>query len=261
MTALSRLPALFVGHGSPMNAVEDNEWSRGFRALAELLPTPKAILSVSAHWYVGKTALTAQEHPRTIHDFYGFPDELYRVRYPAPGSPALAERAAELLGLGPAALTGDWGLDHGTWSVLRAVFPEANVPVVQLSLNAGLSPGKHLELAALLKPLREEGVLVFGSGNVVHNLPYVFRYFGGMTDTPDWAANFDQFVAEAVEKGDLPALAGALATPDGALAHPTPDHYLPLLYVAGAAQPGEEVRFPLAGFSLGSLSMRAVLVG
>lgn len=251
------MPALFVGHGSPMNAVDDNQWSRGFREMASTLPTPKGILAISAHWYVPGTFVTGEEKPRTIHDFGGFPDELYRVEYPAPGDPALAKRAQELTG---GSLRMDWGLDHGTWTVLRHLRPEADIPVVQLSIDGRLSPGKHVELGRALAPLRDEGVLILGSGNVTHNLRHAFTSFQrGETDTPSWAAKFDEEVASAARQHDTAALARLPLRDHGRLSHPSPDHYFPLLYVAGAADGRGEVRFPVTGFDMGSLSMRSIL--
>ncbi|HET9554655.1 MAG TPA: 4,5-DOPA dioxygenase extradiol [Anaeromyxobacteraceae bacterium] len=259
--ATTRMPALFVGHGSPMNAIEENEWSQAFRRLARLLPRPRAILAVSAHWYEHGTRTTGGLHPETIHDFGGFPEPLYRVQYPAPGDPALAERVATLLGP-KASVSDEWGLDHGTWSVLVHLRPAAEVPVVQLSLDARLPPEGHLALGRALAPLRDEGVLVMGSGNLVHNLRHAFGALQtGQAATPDWAARFDEAAAQAVERRDEAWLTGALRTDDGRRAHPTPDHYLPLLYVMGAASAGEPVRFPVTGFDMASLSMRAVLVG
>jgi 4,5-DOPA dioxygenase extradiol len=255
------MPVLFVGHGSPMNAIEDNEWSRGFSALASLVPAPLAILAVSAHWYVRGTFTTGDEEPRTVHDFGGFPEPLYEIRYPAPGSPTLALRVAALLG-GHASVSLEWGLDHGTWSVLRHLRPAADVPVVQLSLDARLAPAAHLALGRTLAPLRDEGVLVMGSGNITHNLRDAFsRLHRGDSATPDWAARFDAHVARALAEHDADFLVRAPETPDGRLSHPTLDHYLPLLYAAGAADAGDAVRFPISGFDLGSLSMRAVLFG
>jgi 4,5-DOPA dioxygenase extradiol len=256
-----RMPVLFVGHGNPMNALEENRWSRAFRALASELPRPRAILAVSAHWYVPGTFTTSAARPETIHDFGGFPDELYRIEYPAPGDPALARRAVELLG-SRAALSAEWGLDHGTWSVLVHLRPAADVPVVQLSLDGRLSPAEHLALGRALRPLRDEGVLVLASGNVTHNLRHAFgAMHTGDQRTPDWAAQFDAGVARALEAHDEAWLGGALDSEAGRLAHPSPDHYLPLLYAAGAGQPGEPVRFPITGFDLGSLSMRAAILG
>jgi 4,5-DOPA dioxygenase extradiol len=260
--SMTRMPVLFVGHGSPMNAIEENEWSRGFRSLATALPRPRAILAISAHWYVAGTFATADERPATIHDFGGFPEPLYRIQYPAPGDPALARRAVSLAGEGRAALRGDWGLDHGTWSVLLHAFPAADVPVVQLSIDGRLPPAEHLAIGRRLAPLRDEGVLVLGSGNVTHNLRLAFGAMrSGDRTTPDWARRFDGDVAKAVAAHDHAFLARALDGDDGRLSHPTPDHYLPLLYVAGAGVPGEPVSFPVEGFDLGSLSMRAVLIG
>jgi 4,5-DOPA dioxygenase extradiol len=257
-----RMPALFVGHGSPMNAIEDNEWARAFRALAAALPRPRGILAVSAHWFVPGTWATASPRPETIHDFGGFPEALYQVRYPAPGDPALARRAVELLAGRGAALSADWGLDHGTWSVLVHLRPAADVPVVQLSIDGRLPPADHLAMGEALAPLRDEGVLVLGSGNVVHNLRHAFSAWQrGDRATPEWARAFDEEVARAAAARDLAALARAIGGDDGRRAHPTPDHYLPLLYVAGASRPDDPVSFPVTGFDMGSLSMRAVRFG
>jgi 4,5-DOPA dioxygenase extradiol len=250
---------LFVGHGSPMNAISDNEWSRGFRALGDRLPRPRAILAVSAHWYLPDTLLTGEPTPRTIHDFWGFPRELHELRYPAPGEPALARRVAGLLGGDTVA---DWGLDHGTWSVLVHTHPAADVPVVQLSIDERLPAERHLAIGRALAPLRDEGVLVMASGNIVHNLRHALSSADrGLTAPPAWATDFDAAVAGALERHDLAFLAAALTGPQGSRAHPTPEHYLPLLYAAGAAGDAGPVRFPLTGFDLGSLSMRAVLFG
>lgn len=260
---MTRMPVLFVGHGSPMNAVEDNTWSRGFRALGALLPpAPRAILAVSAHWYVPGTFLTVNDEPKTIHDFYGFPPPLYEMRYPARGAPDLARRVLALLEARGAALSTEWGLDHGTWSVLHWLRPAADVPVVQLSIDRRLAPSAHLEFGRALAALRDEGVLILGSGNVTHNLRHAFGALERVdASTPEWAASFDADVAAALAQHDAPFLARALESEAGRLAHPTPDHYLPLLYVAGAAAPADPVSFPLEGFDMGSLSMRAVLVG
>jgi len=258
----ARQPVLFVGHGSPMNAIEENAWSRGFRSLAALLPKPKAVLAVSAHWFLPGLHATGEAHPRTIHDFGGFPDELYRVEYPAPGSPELAQRVVKLLGSQRASARTDWGLDHGTWSVLVHLRPGADVPVVQLSLDARLTPAEHLALAKALAPLRDEGVLLLGSGNVTHNLRHAFGALQtGETATPPWAAAFDADVARAAEQRDLAWLGKALETEAGRRSHPTPDHYLPVLYAVGAAEASEPVRFPITGFDLSSLSMRSILYG
>ena len=255
-----QMPVLFVGHGSPMNAIEDNPWSRGFRALSEGMQPPRAILAVSAHWYVDGTFLTASARPETIHDFGGFPEPLYRIRYPAPGDPALAVRAAGLLGLREEPLSAAWGIDHGTWSVLLHMFPKADIPVVQLSIDSRLAPKDHLALGSALAPLRYEGVLIMASGNIVHNLRDAFgQMHQGACTTPAWATGFDAAVARALEARDTAFLVRALETEEGRLSHPTPDHYLPLLYAVGAAEGTGSVSFPITGFDMGSLSMRAVI--
>jgi 4,5-DOPA dioxygenase extradiol len=257
-----RMPVLFVGHGSPMNAIEDNEWSRGFRALGGLLPRPKAILAVSAHWFVPGTFLTGNEQPETIHDFSGFPRALYAMKYPAPGHVALARQVVALLGPYQASVRTDWGIDHGTWSVLVHLFPAADCPVIQLSIDTRLAPEAHVAIGRALAPLRDEGVLVMGSGNVTHNLPHAMRMLRtGDTATPPWAQAFDSDVARAAEQHGVDLLARIVDTENGRLCHPTLDHYLPVLYAAGAADGRDPVRFPITGFDLGSVSMRAILYG
>ncbi|MCB9654513.1 MAG: 4,5-DOPA dioxygenase extradiol [Deltaproteobacteria bacterium] len=258
------MPVVFVGHGSPMNALEDNHWSQGFTALAASLPQPKAILSISAHWFVDGTFVTNDVRPRTIYDFSGFPEALYAIAYPAPGSIDLAHRALGLLGtvLGTthAAPSADWGLDHGTWSVLKWMYPAADVPVVQLSINRRLEIQQHYDLARSLFALRDEGVLILGSGNVVHNLRDAFRNMQtGSTATPDWAARFDARVAEILRQRDTSALLSLWPkTDDARLAHPTPDHWLPLIYAYATTTDQDTLRFPVEGFDLGSLSMRSL---
>jgi 4,5-DOPA dioxygenase extradiol len=257
-----RMPVLFVGHGSPMNAIEDNTWSRGFRDLAAALPRPKAILSISAHWYVDGTFTTANARPETIHDFGGFPEALYRIEYPAAGDPALARRVVELVGERRASPSAEWGLDHGTWSVLVHLRPAADLPVVQLSIDGRLPPAEHLAIGRILAPLRDEGVLVMGSGNAVHNLRHAFSAGRrGDAETPDWARAFDEEIARGLSRHDGDALVGALASEAGRLSHPTPDHYLPLLYAAGASGSEDPVRFPITGFDMSSLSMRSAILG
>jgi 4,5-DOPA dioxygenase extradiol len=259
---IGRMPVLFVGHGSPMNAVEDNAWSRGFQALAKLVPTPKAILAVSAHWYVPGTFLTSSEHPETIHDFGGFPQELFDMQYPAPGDVALAQRVVKLIGEERASLSAEWGLDHGTWTVLHHLRPAADCPVVQLSIDGRKPAADHLALGRALAPLRDEGVLILGSGNITHNLRVAVRSMQtGDTTTPAWASGFDGDVAHALEQHDGAFLSRVVTTDNGRMAHPSPDHYLPLLYAAGAADAKDTVRFPISGFDAGSLSMRSVLFG
>lgn len=256
------MPVLFVGHGSPMNAVEDNQWSRGWRVLGEALPRPRAVLAVSAHWWVAGTLLTLDANPRTIHDFGGFPEALYAVRYPAPGDPELARRLAAMPEMTGAAVSLSWGLDHGTWSVLARLCPAADWPVVQLSIDRRLTPCGHLALGRALAPLRDEGVLILASGNAVHNLGDAFsRLERGNLETPGWASEYDAMIAGALERRDEQTLLRALLGERGARAHPSPEHYLPLLYALGAADERDEVSFPVTGFDLGSLSMRAVRFG
>ena len=261
-SAAGRMPVLFVGHGSPVNAIEDNPWSRGFRALAALLPQPKAILAVSAHWFVRGTFVTGNERPETIHDFRGFPPALYEMRYPAPGDPDLAKRIVRLLGEDRASLSSEWGLDHGTWSVLHHLRPAADCPVVQLSLDARMLPAGHLAIARALAPLRHDGVLLMGSGNITHNLRDAWMSFmSGDRSTPAWASAFDAVVASALKRHDVGFLARAVETDAGRMSHPTLDHYLPLLYAAAATDEHDAVQFPITGFDAGSLSMRAVIFG
>lgn len=253
------MPVLFVGHGSPLNAIEDNVWSRGFRGLGLSLPRPTAILSISAHWQTRGTAVTANDFPPTIHDFGGFPRPLYEVQYPAPGSPALTRRVVDLLGGDVAKTSLEWGLDHGTWSVLRNMWPRADVPVVQLSMDERASPSRHVEIGRALAPLRDEGILILGSGNIVHNLgDAMSRMRSEEPNTPDWASAFDVAVVRAIEGRDNDVLARLIDSPEGLKAHPTPDHYVPLLYSAGASG-ADPASFPITGFDLGSLSMRSVL--
>jgi 4,5-DOPA dioxygenase extradiol len=258
----ARLPALFLGHGNPMNALRENSWTRAWGVLgATLVPRPRAVLAVSAHWYIAGSAVTAMPAPRTIHDFGGFPRELFAVRYPAPGDPALAARVRELLAPLPVASDYSWGLDHGTWSVLRHVFPEADVPVVQLSIDEARSASFHHELGKRLRPLRDEGVLIVGSGDVVHNL-HTYAWGGHPAKPYDWALRFETTVRERLASGDHAALIDYAALGnDALLSVPTPEHYLPLLYVLGASFPEELVTFPAEGIDGGSVSMLAVRFG
>jgi 4,5-DOPA dioxygenase extradiol len=255
-----RVPALFVGHGSPMNAIEDNRWSRALRELATQLERPRAVLAVSAHWFVEGTRVTGHARPPTIHDFGGFPRGLHEIEYPAPGDPQLAERVRSLLGGDRVALDDRRGLDHGVWSVLIHLYPQADVPVVQVSLDERLTPREHYLLARPLRHLRDEGVLLLASGNVTHNLGYAMRQRAqGDDSTPSWASRFDEAVKRACATRDGDALARLLETEDGRMAQPSPDHYLPILYAAAAADERDEVSFPIEGFDWGSLSMRSVL--
>ena len=265
-TQTERMPVLFLGHGTPMNAIEDNRWSQAFRGIAETIPRPKAILAISAHWWTQGSYLTGNAQPKTIHDFGGFPKALFEVQYPAPGSPDLASRVRSLLAsqTDPAAtVTDDWGLDHGTWSVLRHMVPGADIPVVQLSLDGRLSPQQHFDLARALQALREEGVLILGSGNITHNLRDAMgRVAEGDTAIPDWAQAYDRDVTQALEQRDAQHL--VRSWPEGRharQAHPHPDHWFPLLYAFAASDDRDEVTFPIEGFDLGSISMRAVRWG
>ena len=254
------MPVLFVGHGTPMNAIEDNKWSRGFQNLASLIPKPKAILSISAHWFLDETLITSNLSPRTIHDFGGFPDELYEIQYPVNGDPILMHKVIELIGKNKVIPNDKWGIDHGSWSVLRRMYPKADHPTIQLSINYLLSNQEHYEMGKALSSLRKEGYLIIGTGNITHNLNYAFSHiFRGDNTTPDWAIEFDNMVEDALVKKQHLNLINALDTNNGMLSHPTPDHYLPLLYCVGASVESDIPEFPIMGFDLGSLSMRAVL--
>jgi len=253
------MPVLFVGHGSPMNAIEETQWSLDWAALGSELARPRAIVALSAHWWTRGLLVQASSRPVTIHDFGGFPAELSQVEYPAPGDPLLAAELAAAIG---AQATQDWGLDHGTWSVLVHLFPGADIPVIQVSMDAGATPADHLALGQKLSKWRKEGVLVLASGNVTHNLGDAFgRMRRGDRSRCDWAERFDAATARALKERDEAWLLTAHETPDGRLAHPTADHWFPLLCAYGASLPGEETTFPSEGLDLGSLSMRAVRWG
>ena len=255
------MPAAFLGHGNPMNALAVNRYTTAWRAFGRAVPRPRAILVVSAHWYTNATAVTAMPRPRTIHDFYGFPQPLFEVEYPAPGLPELAAEVSDVVH--PSWVGADvdsWGIDHGTWSVLLHAFPDATVPVVQLSINADKPLDYHLQLGAKLAPLRERGVLIVASGNVVHNL-------GGMdwqrTDEGfDWAQRFDEDAKDRM-LGDPTGFAGLDAHRDFGRAVPTPDHFIPALYLAGLAGAAEspDTRVLIDGYAYGSLSMTAYTLG
>jgi 4,5-DOPA dioxygenase extradiol len=255
------LPAIFFGHGNPMNALLKNSYTEAWSAIGKALTRPKAILCISAHWYVPGAAVTINSAPRTIHDFGGFPRQLYEVQYPAPGDPALARRVQELLSPLPVALDDRWGLDHGTWSVLCHVYPKADIPVVQISIDETQPAQFHYDLGRRLAPLREEGVLIVGSGNLVHNLhTYVW---GEQKAAPyEWAVSFEKRARDYIMSGQpSPLINYETMGKDARLSVPTPDHYLPLLYVLGARAGQDRIQFPVEGIDGGSVSMLAVQVG
>jgi 4,5-DOPA dioxygenase extradiol len=251
------MPVLFVGHGSPMNALEDNTFTRSLAALGADLPRPTAILVVSAHWQTRGTRTTCTPNPRTIHDFMGFPPELYAMGYPAPGASALAREIAELVG---GMCDDTWGFDHASWAILHHMYPGADIPLIELSLDTAASPAEHFEIGRLLAPLRDQGVLIVGSGNAVHNLRAV--RWGEDAEPYPWAVEFDEWVRDRLEARDDDALIdyeqlGSVAS----LAVPTDEHYLPLLYTAALRRDDEKLSFTHTGIDLGSMSMRCVRMG
>jgi len=255
------MPVIFFGHGNPMNALQTNDYTKAWAAIGATIPRPKAVLSISAHWYIARTAVTAMQSPKTIHDFGGFPQELYEVEYPAPGNPALANRIKELLSLHDADLNDQWGLDHGTWSVLRHLYPKADIPVVQLSIDRTKPASFHYEIGKKLAPLREEGVLIIGSGNIVHNLR-AYAWSQPLAAPFDWAVRFEDRVRELLLAEDAdPLIAYETLGNDAMLSIPTPDHYLPLMYVIACRKDGEMLSFPVEGMEGGSISMLAVKIG
>ncbi|MEH0862400.1 4,5-DOPA dioxygenase extradiol [Halobacteriovorax sp. DPLXC-1] len=261
-TKKERMPAIFLGHGSPMNAIESNDFTKKLEKLGQGLrrdySRPKAVLMISAHWETEGTWVTGMDHPKTIHDFYGFPKALYDVRYPADGNASLADEIAKAIKKPRVNIDKkQWGLDHGTWSVLKHIFPEADIPVVQLSLDRNQSYEYHYELGKKIRFLRDEGVMIMGSGNIVHNLRMMsrkHRYLG-----LDWAIEFDEWVKDKLlKREDAPLVSDALKTQAGKFSIPTDEHYLPLLYVLGSSLEEDKITFDYEGFELGSLSMRSV---
>ncbi|GAM10401.1 putative protein [Geobacter sp. OR-1] len=259
MTTEHQMPALFIGHGNPMNAIEETPFVVAWREQAATIPHPKSIICVSAHWETDGTRVTAMESPRTIHDFYGFPDELFRVQYPAIGSPELAHHVRDLIGLEEIAADESWGFDHGAWSVLRRMYPEADIPVIQLSLDLKKSPREHFELAKKLLPLRKEGVLIVGSGNIVHNLS-LMRW---NDDSPyQWASEFNTLVTGLIHKGAVDNLIDYSSLGSSSrLSIPTNEHYLPLLYILALQMADDTVSFFADQIVMGSISMQSVRIG
>lgn len=257
-----KMPVLFVGHGSPMNAIEENEFSAGWRQAGETLPKPSLILCVSAHWETNGTQVTAVPKPRTIHDFYGFPRELYNVEYPAPGSPEMALEVKNGVKKTEVELDERWGLDHGAWSVIKHMYPKADVPVVQLSLDRTKDPLWHLELAKDLAFLRERGVLIVGSGNMVHNLRLVaWDKMNEPVYGYDWAWEADRKLHNLINNGDFKSLASYNALGDDMrLSVPTPEHFLPLLYVLGLKEEKEKISWFNDKLIMGSLSMASIVI-
>jgi len=244
-----------------MNAIEQNDYTRKWNAIGSRIARPRAILSISAHWYVPGAAVTVSTAPRTIHDFGGFPRPLYEVQYPAPGDPELARRVQQLLAPLPVVLDERWGLDHGTWSVLCHVYPNADIPVVQLSIDETQPAAFHYDIGQRLAPLREEGVLIIGSGNLVHNL-HTYAWGKHLPEPYDWAVRFEERAREILLSGEYgPLVHYEKLGREAMLSVPTPDHYLPLLYVLGAGSGRDQVEFPVEGVDGGSISMLAVEIG
>jgi 4,5-DOPA dioxygenase extradiol len=253
-----KMPVLFVGHGSPTNAIEDNEFSRAWADAAKAIPRPKAIICVSAHWETSGTSVTAMERPKTIHDFFGFPQELYKMRYPAPGSPALARLTSQIVHEVDIHADSDWGLDHGTWSVLSHMFPEAEIPVIQLSLDRTKGPVFHYELGRELKALRNKGILIIGSGNMVHNLGEMVW----QETAYDWAIEFDAMMKSLILSGDHDPIINYPNLGEAAqLSVPTNEHFLPLLYILALQDKKDDLHFFAEKVTLGSISMRSLRIG
>jgi 4,5-DOPA dioxygenase extradiol len=258
MSLITRMPAIFYGHGSPMNALDDNVYTRVWQSFAERFARPKAILAISAHWTTRGTEVTAMPMPKTIHDFGGFPKALFDVNYPAPGDPDLAARVAQLLAPLPVRMDQEWGLDHGTWSVLVKTYPNADIPVVQLSLDMTQDAAYHFALGQKLASLRDEGVMIIGSGNVVHNLARMDSRSSGY----DWAHRFNSAMRTAILSGQFEQVVNYQSLgPDAVFSVPTSEHFLPLLYVLGARTTDEPIDVVAEGMELGAISMMSVVIG
>lgn len=258
---MARMPVIFFGHGNPLNALDDNVYTNAWRAIGASLPRPRAIVCVSAHWYIPGTHVTTNDYPRTIHDFGGFPRALYQVQYPAPGDRGLAGSITALLA--PVVVRGDesWGLDHGTWSVLCHVFPDASIPVIQLSIDETQAPPFHYDLGTRLRALRDDGVLIVASGNLIHNL-HAYAWGRHPAEPFDWALRFEAQARTLLASREFAPLVDYEAMGrDAQLAAPTPDHYLPLLYAMGASGDDDNVTFPVEGIDGGSVSMLSVRFG
>ena len=254
-----KMPALFLGHGSPMNVIEENEFAKGWERLGKEISQPKAIVSISAHWETRGTHVTAMDNPPTIHDFGNFPQALFDIQYPAPGNPALAARIQSIVKTTDVRLTHEWGLDHGTWGVLTKMYPEADIPVLQLSLDKGMTPGDHYAVGRELRPLRDDGVLILGSGNIVHNLGQISM--DPNIEPADWAVEFDETIEQLLLKGNHQGILDYESLGEMArMSAPTAEHFLPLLYVIALQDTNENVTFPVEGLVAKSISMRSVLI-
>ncbi len=254
---MSKMPVIFVGHGSPMNAIENNQYTRAWVEMAKRIPKPKAIIAISAHWYTRGTKVMNEENPKTIHDMYGFPKELYEILYNAPGNPKLAEIAKNLISK-ESVYDNSWGIDHGTWSVLVHMYPERDIPVFQISIDATAAPEVHYKIGQELKVLREQGVLLFGSGNIVHNLRLVDWH--AEDKGFDWAYKFDAYIKDSIESGNHDNVINYLSLGETAkFAVPTPDHFYPILYILGATDKEDKVSVYNYSCMMGSLSMTSYL--
>lgn len=255
-----RMPVIFVGHGSPMNAIERNEYSLGWEALGKRLIRPNAVLCISAHWLTEGTFVHDAKKPKTIHDFWGFPEELYKISYPCPGAPEKAKELQSLIKGTKVMTDSEWGLDHGTWVVMTHLFPRADVPVFEMSIDVNMNSESHYQLGQELIALRDKGVLIVGSGNIVHNLG-IMQYEASAKPF-DWALEFDELTKKLIEKGDDRSLIEYQKLGKAAhLSVPTPDHYWPMLYALALRRKNDNISFPVNGISNGSISMRAILFG